>query len=171
MSNRNYAPRVLALALASVLTTASFQTADASTHIIQQGKGLMVVQGNGLTIIDIAKVPWLPMTVKGVAPGAFVNVLSGDLVKGPSEILLRLPANYTLPFHKHTSNEVYVVLQGDYTQTTDDGNKVRSGSDTYVRLNANVPHGIRTGDKTCIIYIRYSGASKMTILPWPKEKQ
>jgi hypothetical protein len=46
--------------------------------------------------------------VKGPAPGAVMAILAGDLVAGDSQLLLRLPPNYYVRKHSHTSDEVYV---------------------------------------------------------------
>jgi hypothetical protein len=60
------------------------------------------------TIVDVSKVAWEPLQVKGPAPGAVMAILAGDLVAGDSQLLLRLPPNYYVRKHSHTSNEVYV---------------------------------------------------------------
>src|ERR1051325_2456668 len=71
--------------------------------------------GADQTIVDIGKVDWQPLKLEGLPPGVEIASLRGDLAKGGGEILLRVPANYTVPNHSHTSDELYVWLKGDFT--------------------------------------------------------
>ncbi len=64
--------------------------------------------GDDQTIVDVSKVAWEPLQVKGPAPGAVMAILRGDLVAGESQLMLRLPPNYYVRKHSHTSDEVYV---------------------------------------------------------------
>lgn len=64
--------------------------------------------GDDQTIVDVSKVAWERLQVKGPAPGAVMAILAGDLVAGDSQLLLRLPPNYYVRKHSHTSDEVYV---------------------------------------------------------------
>jgi hypothetical protein len=64
--------------------------------------------GDDQTIVDVSKVAWEPLQVNEPAPGAVMAILIGDLVAGDSQLLLRLPPNYYVRKHSHTSDEVYV---------------------------------------------------------------
>ena len=64
------------------------------------------------------------MKIEGFPEGMEVAALRGDLAKGGAEILLRLPANYTVPNHSHTSDELYVWLKGAFTYIAADGKQV-----------------------------------------------
>ena len=64
--------------------------------------------GDDQTIVDVSKVAWEPLQVEGPAPRAVMAILTGDLVAGDSQLLLRLPPNYYVRKHSHTSDEVYV---------------------------------------------------------------
>lgn len=68
--------------------------------------------GDDQTIVDLAKVVWEPLKVDGLPPGAEIAVLRGKLETGISESLLRLPRGYNVPNHSHTSDELYVWIQG-----------------------------------------------------------
>src|SRR5688500_2650250 len=68
--------------------------------------------GADQTIVDITKVVWEPLEVEGLAPGAEIAMLRGDLGADDSQLLLRLPPNYYVRNHSHTSDEVYVWIQG-----------------------------------------------------------
>ena len=71
--------------------------------------------GPDQTLADIGKLEWQPLNLEGLQPGAEVATLRGDLGKGGAEILVRVPANYTVPNHSHTSDELYVWLKGAFT--------------------------------------------------------
>lgn len=71
--------------------------------------------GQDQTIADIGKLEWQPLQLAGLPPGAEIAVLRGDLAKGGGEILLRVPPNYTVPNHSHTSDELYLWLKGAFT--------------------------------------------------------
>ena len=60
--------------------------------------------GEDQTIYDIRKVAWEPLEVEGLAPGAEILMLRGDLEVGDSQFLLRLPPNYSVPNRSHTSD-------------------------------------------------------------------
>ena len=56
-------------------------------------------------IADANRLEWAPLKLEGLPPGAEIAVLRGDLSKGPSELLLRIPAEFTVPNHSHSSDE------------------------------------------------------------------
>ena len=73
-----------------------------------------IVSGSGQTIIDLNKVTdWQPLELEGMAKGAEIVVLKGDL-KTASEVLIRTPANFRVPMHTHTSDETYVWISGRF---------------------------------------------------------
>jgi hypothetical protein len=51
--------------------------------------------GEDQTIVDINKDAWEPLEVEGLAPGAEIVMLRDDLEVGNSQVLLRLPPNYS----------------------------------------------------------------------------
>ena len=71
--------------------------------------------GDDQTIINLKKVVWKPLIVDGLAPGAKIAVLRGSLKVGNSESFLRLPPNYFVPLHNHTSDELYIWIEGAFT--------------------------------------------------------
>ena len=75
----------------------------------------------GQTIIDLNKVTdWQPLELEGMAKGAEIVVLKGDL-KTASEVLIRTPANFRVPMHTHTSDETYVWIWGDFIYESENG--------------------------------------------------
>lgn len=87
------------------------------------------------------------------AKGCEVAVLHGDPAKGPSDVYLRMPKNYDMPVHWHTSPEHIVVVKGKFSAAFE-GNKKAAG--TYTYIPSKVPHSARC-DKSgpCVIFISF----------------
>jgi quercetin dioxygenase-like cupin family protein len=127
--------------------------------------------GPGQTIIDLKKIVWEPLKGEGIPPGAKIATLRGDLAKGGGELLVCLPPNYTFPTHSHTSEELYVWMQGDFTYIAQDGTATRLSEHTYMSLPPRVPHALRCGKRACVFYVRYAGPFDYTIHPMPARKK
>jgi quercetin dioxygenase-like cupin family protein len=127
--------------------------------------------GPGQTIIDVRHVVWEPLKGEGIPPGVQVARLRGDLAAGGGELLVRLPANFTFPHHSHTSEEIYVWIQGDFTYLAEDGTATPLSRHAYISLPANVPHALRCGKTPCVFYVRYPGPFDYKIHPMPARKR
>ena len=127
--------------------------------------------GQGQTIIDLQKVVWEPLKGEGIPPGVQIAMLRGDLAAGGGELLVRLPANYTFPNHSHTSDELYVWIQGDFTYIAADGTATPLSRHAYISLPGNVPHALRCGKTPCVFYVRYTGPFDYKIHPMPARKK
>lgn len=114
--------------------------------------------GTDQTIVDISKVVWQPLVVKGLHKGAEIAVLRGSLTKGSSEILLRFPPGYVVPMHDHTAEETYIWLSGAFTLIGHDGKHIKFDGPTFISFPGNAPpHGLVCGGKApCVLYVRYS---------------
>ena len=123
--------------------------------------------GQDQTIIDLQHVVWEPLSGEGVPPGAEFAVLRGNLVAGGGEALIRFPANYTFPNHSHTSDELYIWLQGAFTYIAADGTETALSGQAYISLPGGVPHALRCGPQPCVFYARYSRPFHYTIHPMP----
>jgi quercetin dioxygenase-like cupin family protein len=124
--------------------------------------------GPDQTIADIGKVEWQPLKLDGLPPGIEIAVLRGDLAKGGAEILLRLPANYTVPNHSHTSDELYVWLKGAFTYVAGDGKQAEIDGPAYLSLPGNTPHALKCHNEPCILYVRYGRPFDLHVHPMPK---
>jgi quercetin dioxygenase-like cupin family protein len=127
--------------------------------------------GPGQTIIDLKKIVWEPLKGEGIPPGAKIATLRGDLAKGGGELLVYLPPNYTFPNHSHSSDELYVWIQGNFTYIAADGTATPLSGTTYISLPPNVPHALRCGKRACVFYVRYTGPFDYTIHPMPTRKK
>lgn len=124
--------------------------------------------GADQTIVDIGKVEWQPLKLEGLPPGIEIAALRGDLAEGGGEILLRLPANYTVPNHSHTSDELYVWLKGPFTYIAGNGKQVEIDSAAYISLPGNTPHALKCHDEPCIFYVRYGRPFDLHVHAMPK---
>jgi hypothetical protein len=129
--------------------------------------------GADQTIVDITKVVWEPLEVEGLAPGAEIAMLRGDLGADDSQLLLRLPPNYYVRNHSHTSDEVYVWIQGGFTLIAHDGTETEFDGPAYISFPGNAPaHGLKCGKKEpCILYLRYSRPFDIKYFPEPARRK
>jgi len=138
----------------------SFQSALCDTDKKILGSNLRPLSfGNDQTIIDLEKVIWEPLKVNGLPRGAEIAILRGKLETGNSESLLRLSPGYSMPVHNHTSDELYVWIEGAFTLIAHDETEIKFDGPTYISFPGNAPpHGLKCGLKqACILYLRLSG--------------
>ena len=114
--------------------------------------------GDDQTIVDLDKIVWGPLDVEGLAPGAEIATLRGDLAKDHSESIVRLPAGYLLRNHTHTSDELYIWISGSFTLVAHDGTETKFRGPAYISYPGNAPpHEIKCGSaEPCLFYLRYS---------------
>ena len=114
--------------------------------------------GDDQTIIDVDKLVWSPLEVEGLAPGAEIAVVRGDLNKDHSESIVRTPPGYFVASHTHTSDELYVWMKGSFTLISHDGKEAKFNGPAYISFPGNAPpHAIKCGDKeSCLFYLRFS---------------
>jgi quercetin dioxygenase-like cupin family protein len=151
------------LALTSVTDGSAADKVASNKHPLSFGKGQ--------TIIDLQNVVWEPLKGEGIPPGVQIAMLRGDLAAGGGELLVRLPANYTFPNHSHTSDELYVWIQGNFTYIAEDGTATPLSRHAYISLPGNVPHALKCGKTPCIFYVRYPGPFDYKIHPMPARKK
>jgi quercetin dioxygenase-like cupin family protein len=125
--------------------------------------------GTDQTIVDLTKIVWTPLELDGLAPGVEIASLRGDLAKGEAEILLRIPAGYKVPNHTHTSDELYVWLQGAFTFIAHDGTRTKFSGPAYISFPGNAPpHGLECGKGSpCVFYLKYSRPFDIRYTPEP----
>ena len=122
------------------------------------------------TIADANRVEWAPLKLEGLAAGAEIALLRGDLATGPSELLLRIPANFTVPNHSHSSDETYVWLKGSFTYIAGDGREQEFAGQAFIGLPPKAPHALRCSNVPCLFYLRYSGPFDWHVHPMPDKK-
>jgi quercetin dioxygenase-like cupin family protein len=137
---------VLLLVLTSVTRGGAADNVSSNTHPLSSDPGQR--------IINLRNDVWEPLKGEEVPPGLQIAMLRGDLAAAGSELLVRLPANYTLPHHSRTSDEIYVWIQGDFTYLAEDGTTTPLSRHAYISLPTNVPHALRCGNTPCVFYVR-----------------
>jgi len=126
--------------------------------------------GPDQTLADIGKLEWQPLNLEGLQPGAEVATLRGDLGKGGAEILVRVPANYTVPNHSHTSDELYVWLKGPFTYVAADGTRQQMSAPAYISLPGHTSHALECGSEQCVFYLRYGRPFDLQVHAMPAHK-
>src|SRR4051812_44260153 len=96
-------PRMFALAAPVALAALVSPHAKADNATPQPG---VYAFGPDQTIADVSKLGWAPLQLDGLPAGIEIATLRGQLAAGGGEILLRVPAHYTVPNHSHTSDEI-----------------------------------------------------------------
>lgn len=129
--------------------------------------------GDDQTIVDLKKVIWQPLKVKGLPPGAEIAVLRGKLETGNSESVLRLPPGYSMPHHSHTSDELYVWIEGAFTLIAHDKTEIKFDGPAYISFPGNAPlHGLKCGlKKACMLYLRLSRPFDIKYFPNPSHRK
>jgi quercetin dioxygenase-like cupin family protein len=155
----------LCLGLAGSLLTSMPGNAKAADAGLPKG---FFAFGADQTIADVNKVEWQPLKLEGLPLGIEIAPLRGDLAKGGGEILLRLPANYIVPNHSHTSEELYVWLRGAFTYVADDGRQIMIDGPAYINLPSNTPHALKCHSEPCVFYVRYSRPFDLHVHAMPK---
>lgn len=127
--------------------------------------------GADQTIIDLNKIEWGPLELEGFEPGAEVAILRGDLATA-AEVLIRLPAGYTVPNHSHTSDETYVWIKGEFTYIAADGTAKEMSGQSFISLPGQAPpHALICGPKPCYFYLRYTRPFDVQVHEMPSIKK
>jgi hypothetical protein len=155
----------VAISLTAALLSAGVRTGHAAEAKAPQG---FFGFGPDQTIVDIGKLEWQPLKLEGVPPGMEIATLRGDLGKGGGEILLRVPANYTVPNHSHLSDELYVWLNGAFSYVAEDGKQIRIDGPAYISLPGKTPHALKCHDEPCMFYVRYGRPFDLHLHAMPK---
>src|SRR5205085_7476261 len=79
-------------------------------------------------------------------------------------------ANYTVPNHSHTSDELYVWLKGSFTYIAADGAQQDLEAPAYISLPGNTPHAIKCHNEPCVLYVKYGRPFDLHVHPMPAAK-
>ncbi len=151
--------------------TLSFQSALCDTGNKKLGSNIHPLSfGDNQTTIDLKKVIWEPLKVPGLPSGAEIAILRGKLETGNSESLLRLSPGYKMPLHNHTSDELYLWLEGAFTLIAHDKTEIKFDGPAFISFPSNAPpHGLKCGlKKACILYLRLSKPFDIKYFPRAK---
>ncbi len=124
--------------------TSSFVAADAA----KQEPALAI------TFKD-AQLQWGPCPAF-IPKGCEIAVLHGDPAKANLDIFFRVPANFAIPHHWHTSAERIVLVSGELHVTYDGQKEVILKPGTYAYGPAKLPHkGFCAKGDPCVFFIAF----------------
>ena len=93
-----------------------------------------------------------------IPKGCKITVLHRDLWKNNADIFLKVPANFTIPRHWHTSPERIVMVSGQLEITYDGQQPILLKPGMYAYGTAKLPHKASCGNgDPCILFIAYEG--------------
>jgi mannose-6-phosphate isomerase-like protein (cupin superfamily) len=107
--------------------------------------------------VDDTKLEW------GSCPGFFpagcqIAVLHGDPEKPNSDVFFRVPGNYDLPKHWHSSAERMVLVAGELSVTYDGQEAVVLKPGMYAYGPPKAPHhGRCVSSQPCTLFIAFEG--------------
>jgi quercetin dioxygenase-like cupin family protein len=117
----------MAATMAVLFTATGLALADRPTA--ERGTTERATTHKGAVVWMAKKGEWAPLP--DVFPtGGMMQVIQGDPATGPSDVYLKFPANYSVPWHYHTAVErVYVdkgsikfeMMEGETTTLTEGG--------------------------------------------------
>jgi quercetin dioxygenase-like cupin family protein len=114
----------------------------------------------------VADLQWRPVDPHNPS-GARMAVLWGDPTSGPYGALLRVPAGFELPMHRHSSDERVVVIDGASIHWAEGHDRpaapiMRSGD--YLLIPAGVNHAsAATAGEECLELIAQDGRFDFTL--------
>ena len=91
-----------------------------------------------------------------IPEGCEIAVLHGDPAKSNTDIFFKVPGNFAIPHHWHTSPERIVLVSGKLTVTYDDQATEILKPGTYAYGPAKLPHTAfcEEGDP-CVLFIAF----------------
>lgn len=114
----------------------------------------------------VADLQWRPVDPNNPS-GARMATLWGDPMSGPYGALLRVPAGFELPMHRHSSDERVVVINGASIHWAEGHDRraapiMRSGD--YLLIPAGVNHAsAATAGEECLQLITQDGKFDFTL--------
>lgn len=107
-----------------------------------------------LTFQD-AQLKWGPCP-DFIPKGCEIAVLHGDPAKPNADIFFKVPADFTIPNHWHTSAERIVLVSGELHVTYEGQNPIVLKPGTYAYGPAKLPHKASCGKKgPCVLFIAF----------------
>jgi quercetin dioxygenase-like cupin family protein len=107
--------------------------------------------------IHDAELSWGPCP-DFIPKGCEIAVLHGDPGKNNSDIFFKVPANFSIPHHWHTSAERMVLVSGELEVTYDGQQPAVLKPGMYAYGPPKVPHkaSCANGDP-CVLFIAFEG--------------
>lgn len=122
------------------------------------------------TTLKLEDLEWHPVDLHNPS-GPTMAVLWGDPTRGTYGALLRVPAGFESPMHRHSSDERVVVIQGASIHWAEGEDRaaaptMRAGD--YLLMPAGVNHvSAATTDQDCLEFITQNGKFDFTLVSPP----
>lgn len=88
--------------------------------------------------------------------GCELTILHGDPSKPKADVFLKIPANYQIPSHSHTSSEHMTLVSGEMKVHYEGQDAIIATAGTYLFGPAKVPHKASCGTNgECVLFISY----------------
>lgn len=87
--------------------------------------------------------------------GCNIAVLHGDPAERNLDILIKLPANSSIPNHSHTSAERMILLAGEMEVTYEGEEPQNLKIGSYAYGPAKKPHVAKCGNSPCILFVAF----------------
>lgn len=88
--------------------------------------------------------------------GCTIAVLHGDPSKKNVDVFFKVPANYEIPEHWHTSAERMILVSGELHVTYEGEKEQIMKVGTYAFGPSTKPHNAKCGDKDpCVLFIAF----------------
>jgi quercetin dioxygenase-like cupin family protein len=126
------------------------------TLILLSMSGLVAAGDNALVISHKDKtLQWGPCP-DFIPKGCEIAVLQGDPAKNNLDIYFKVPGDFEIPHHFHTSQERMVLVSGTLEVSYDNHKKTTINVGDYAYGPAKLPHSAycRKGD-ACVLYIGF----------------
>jgi mannose-6-phosphate isomerase-like protein (cupin superfamily) len=79
------------------------------------------------------KMQWNPMVPELAEKSSMITILHTDPVTKATQLMIRVPANFHVPKHWHSANEVHVIMEGTFVMECDGKREtLTKGSFNYV---------------------------------------
>jgi quercetin dioxygenase-like cupin family protein len=90
--------------------------------------------------------------------GCEIAVLHGDPAKPNADVFFRVPANYSIPHHWHSSAERMVLVSGELSLTYDGHETAILKPGTYAYGPPGAPHRADCANQgPCVLFIAFEG--------------
>ena len=119
-----------------------------SSNIYAEDKALVISHKD-------SSVQWGPCPAF-IPKGCEIAVLNGDPAKNNLDIFFKVPGDFNIPYHNHTSQERMVLVSGTLDVTYDNHEKTTIHTGDYAFGPAKLPHTAycHKGDD-CVLYIGF----------------
>jgi beta-alanine degradation protein BauB len=120
----------------------------------------MAMPGTAAVTVHVGEQRWYPLD-PGNQGGVQMATLWGDPMRGPFGALLKMPAGFVSPMHRHSNVERVVVLEGTSVHWTAGMTRETAPRMTvgdYLEMPAGVAHvSAATDDGDCLEFITMDG--------------